>query len=215
MTKDIITCFFTLTVLVCLLGCSSGSDQEIVNQQYVDSEEYDHFAKQADREQEDARQRKRGIKAQLQNIGDCSAPRTLSVPFKIDSLTLAQWKGDNPDSCFEERSFKEYPYTLEIIGETSFQNTEVIWILRSRRSVYRDQELLVATIKDQELRNAEKVAQYRKNLEEDISTDVEVSDQGDKLVIATVEHRNIKYPIEQKNSIKMMYSIDNKGIIVN
>lgn len=209
---------FALTVLISFSGCTDTDEeqnQEVVDQQYVDSETYDSFSGQADEEQENTDNQKEGLTAQLRHLTDCSVSQSFTAPFTIDSLTVTEWEESDQNDCLSEESFQERSHTLKIIAQTSLNGIKILWLLRSRVSMYRDQELFAATYSDQELLNAESIGVYRKNLKEKIYTDIEVNSTGSELVIATIENRDIKYPIEQNNSIENSYSIDSEGVIHN
>lgn len=214
MARNFTVFLFALVALVSFSGCAGSGNEpnrEIVDQQYVDSETYHSFSSQANQEQENARNQKNGMSAQLKSLTDCSASQSLNAPFTIDSLKIMEWNDSDGNNCFNKQSFEKSPYTLKVLAQTSFNDVKILWILRSRISMYQDQELFIATYEDEELHSAESIGAYRENLKEKISTDIEVSPKNRQLVIAAVENRDIKYPIEQNNSIENIYYVTSRG----
>ncbi|WP_139240144.1 hypothetical protein [Fodinibius roseus] len=199
-----------------LAGCEHSGDQsnrQLVDQQYMDSEIYRSFSSQARQEQHDARNQKRGLTARLKNLSDCPVSQSLTPPFAIDSLKMAEWSESDASNCFSGQSFESSPYTLRVVAQTSFRDVKMLWILRSRVSIYRNEELILATFKNKKLRHAESLGAYRKNLKEHISTGIDVRSGSEELVITAVENRKIIYPIEQNNAVEHVYYIDSDGDI--
>lgn len=216
MARNITVVLFALAALFSLFGCTDSDNEptrEIVDQQYMNSDRYHSFSRQADQEQRNARNQKIGLTAQLKSLTDCSVSESLTAPFTIDSLKIKQWIESGENNCISEQSFERSPYTLKVLAQTSFENINILWVLRSKISMYQDQELFIATYEDKELLSAENVGAYRENLKEKISTDIEVSPKDRELMIAAVENRNIKYPIEQNNSIENVYYVTYRGRI--
>ncbi|WP_372638506.1 hypothetical protein [Fodinibius sp.] len=216
MTSHVVVYLVVFMVFTGLVGCEHSGDQsngELVDRQYVNSENYRSFSSQADQEQEVARNRKVGLTARLKGLSDCSASRALTPPFAIDSLNIAKWSESDTTTCFSEQSFESSPYTLRVLAQTSFYDVKMLWILHTRVSMYRDEKLFLATFKNEKLRHAESVGAYRKNLKEHISTEMDVRPDSEELLITAVEDRKIIYPIEQHNAVENVYYVDSDGNI--
>lgn len=197
-----------------LVGCDHSGDQsnrELVDQQYVDSENYHSFSSQVHQEQGDARNQKSTLTDWLKSLSDCSVSQSLTAPFAIDSLKIAEWSESDTTTCFSGQSFESSSYTLRVLAQTSFHDVKMLWILHTRVSMYRDEELFLATYRNEKLQHAESMGVYRKNLKEHISTEIEVSPGSEELVITAVENRKIIYPIEQNNAVKNVYYVDSDG----
>lgn len=204
--------FIVLASLIVVSGCSSPEPKEI-DQKYIDSRAYHSFSEQAEQERDQAQNMKVGLTAQLKSLAECSASPYISDPFTIDSTTVATWEDSAENDCLDNSSSRRSPYSLRVLAQSAFKDMKILWILRSRTSIYRDQELFVTTYGDQGLLSAESIGVFRKNLKEKVSTDIKVSSRDNELTIETVENREIRYPLEQNNTIETVYNIDEQGLI--
>ncbi|HLR33256.1 MAG TPA: hypothetical protein VK074_12260 [Fodinibius sp.] len=211
MPKVSIIFLVALAASVSFAGCTSGN-RDVIDKAYVESGTYDSFSKQVQNEQEASHRQEEGLRDRLKRLHGCSLSlsQSLAAPFTIDSLTIAEWNRSE-DHCSGDQSFRKHPITLKVTAETRFEDVKLLWILRSRTSIYQNQELVIAAYGEEKLLSAERVGVYRKNLKEKISTDIEVTPGDEKLKIVAVERRDITYPIEQVNAVENVYHIDRKG----
>ncbi|SMO68787.1 hypothetical protein SAMN06265218_10998 [Fodinibius sediminis] len=201
-----------MILLTFFSGCQ-GSEREIVNQQYLESDAYHTFSDKAEQEIRRSRNRERDLFEQLKLIGDCQAPQTLVVPFTIDSLSVSAWALENKYNCFDDRAFTDRLYRLKAAAQTRFGKMNIWWVLRSKQTIYKDHELWLAIFKEKTLHSAELIGIFKENLREQITTTLNVSSVDGKLLIQSKQHRKIIYPFEQNNSVEKSYLIGPQGVI--
>ena len=85
------------------------------------------------------------------------------------------------------------------------------WYLLEYQSAYRDAEVITATFSGRELRSFKTVGIYEQIPARSIQTKISVNRKGNSIIIKSETIRDIKYPLEQKNTITTEYEIDASG----
>lgn len=198
--------FILLAVAVSLISCSEEQQQEQkVDQQYLDSQEYSSFKKSTDREL-NKKSNSKSLADDLVAISECTAVTNLDPPFSLDWDMLEELTA-KANSCNLEEEGRQ----LTFVGEQSLQPLTVRWFLLENESAYRDAEIIVATFSKNKLRSFSTVGMYEKIPAHNIQTNITVNNKGNMMVIRSETIRDIKYPLEQKNTITAEYEINANG----
>ncbi|NIT59293.1 MAG: hypothetical protein GWN00_24640 [Aliifodinibius sp.] len=194
------------TVVVNVISCSDENQKQKVDQQYLDSKEYSSFKKNTDREIT-KNSNSQNLADDLVEISDCSSISNFKTSFSLDWDVLQELT-KSVDPCISEKEGRQ----LTLLGEQSLEPLLVRWYLLEHQSAYRDAEIVVATFMDGELRSFNTVGMYEKIPAHNIRTKILVDGKGeDTILIRTETIRDIKYPIEQKNTITAEYEINSEG----
>lgn len=201
---------FSLCIaLAIVLSIAACSEQKSVDQDYLRSQQYNEFKKRTMMEARRKGQKPLTLKAFLQQFRNCSNLPLKPLPVHFDGQDISELSQAAPDSC----SFNTDLHRFKLIAETFTSNHILRWILLERKTAYRDQELVVSTFRDDELRSFKTVGIYKKNLSERVMSNIHVRPDNGNVRILTQTTRNIAYPIEQTNNIETMYDINKLGDI--
>lgn len=198
--------FIILAVSVSSISCSKEKEQK-VDERYLDSQEYSAFKKNTDQELKKS-SNSENLADDLVEISDCSSVSNLEPSFSLDWDVLKELK-TKADPC----NLGEEGQRLTLVGEQSLQPQTVRWFLLENQSAYRNAEVIVATFNNEQLRSFTTVGMYEKIPAHNIRTNITVNSKGNTMLIRSETIRNIKYPVEQKNTITAEYTINAKGRI--
>lgn len=196
--------FILLGTVVSFISCSEEQDQEI-DQQYLDSQEYSSFKENTDWEIK-KNSNSENLAADLVKISDCNPTHTLETPFLLDWDMLEELNA-KADQCNIEQEGQQ----LTLLAEQSLYQQTIRWYLLEPQSAYRDAEVIVATFNDNKLRSFTIVGMYEKIPAHNIQTKIRVNRKGNTMAIRSETIRDIKYPLEQKNTITANYEINASG----
>lgn len=196
--------FIVFAVVVSSVSCSEEQDKK-VDQQYLNSQEYSSFKKNTNEELK-SNDHSENLANDLVEISDCSFSAALQSPFSLDWEVLEGLKA-KAESCHLE----EENQRLTLVGIQSLEQQTVRWFLLEHPSAYRDAEVIVATFSGKELRSFNTVGIYEQIPARSIQTDITVNSRGSNIFIRSKTIRDIKYPLEQKNTITAEYEIDAEG----
>ncbi len=198
-----------LGFLAFLLFILSGCESPPVDKDYLESESYKEFDKI--RKQEYAAQvnSRESLEAYLQELINCPKGDELSLPLQFSENQL-----QNPENqCRQLTDQFNTSFKVQILGYSRFKATFIRWILLEKESVYKDLELLAVTHRDTTLAGVQTVGTFKKNLSQNISTDIRVSQKGEFIYITSYTDRSLKYPFTYDNIIESAYKIDSLGVI--
>ena len=196
--------FIVFAVVVSSASCSEEQEQK-VDQQYLNSQDYSSFKKSTDEELK-SNDHSENLADDLIEISDCSSKSILESPLFLDWEVLEGLKA-KAESCYIE----EESQRLTLVGEQSLELQMVRWFLLEYPSAYRDAEVIVATFSGKELRSFDTVGIYEQIPARSIQTDISVNSKENSIFIRSETIRDIKYPLEQKNTITTEYEIDANG----
>jgi len=204
MAKGKFLYLFIVFVVVSSASCSEEQEQK-VDQQYLNSQDYSSFKKSTDKELK-SNDHSENLADDLIEISDCSSKSILESPLFLDWEVLEGLKA-KAESCYIE----EESQRLTLVGEQSLELQMVRWFLLEYPSAYRDAEVIVATFSGKELRSFDTVGIYEQIPARSIQTDISVNSKENSIFIRSETIRDIKYPLEQKNTITTEYEIDANG----
>lgn len=202
-----------LGLIVCLLPVACKNKSEPVDTQYINSEEYRQFAEDSRKEFYAQINRRRSMQAYLSKLINCGKGAELSLPLQIDVNSLQLKFAEDYKECETLKERNNAAFNAYEIGYFTFGEIDIHWILVDIESIYRNQELLAATYRDTTLVDFKTVGSFKKNLAQNISTDIRVFKRGGLIYIDTSLQRKIMYPIEQENIVRTTYVIESGGII--
>ncbi|WP_440998731.1 hypothetical protein [Fodinibius sp. SL11] len=196
-----------LLLSVVLFSCS---DRAPVNEQYLETETYKQFSKNQQNEYTTRLKNLQSLKKYLTEFAECNTEQELSFPVQFDGSILER----EHNACEQVAEKVNRNFTSQRIGYSKWQDIVIRWILLQKESVYEDAELLAATYRGNTLIGFQTVGVFRQNLQQNFSTDIEVAQDRDQIVIKSAVDRGIKYPFEQNNVIETVYQVDTSGTIV-
>lgn len=199
-------------VLILLLSIFlfSCGERAPVNEEYLDSEDYKQFKKNQQKEYAIRIKTHQSFKNFLTGFVECSGGRELSFPIQFGGEILEMDQG----SCDTVRNKFNRNFTISYIGYSEWKDIIIRWILLQKESVYDNAELLAVTYHDNSLIGFQTVGVFRENLQQNFSTEIEVSQHDDHLNIKSVMDRGLKYPFEYDNVIQSTFQIDTTGKII-
>lgn len=198
--------FIIFAVAVSSISCSEEKEQK-VDKQYLDAQDYSVFKENTDQELKES-SNSENLADNLVKVSDCASVSTLEMPFSLDWDVLKKLTS-KADPC----NVEEEHQTLTLVAEQTLEAQTVRWFLLDYQSVYTNAEVIVATFSDNELRSFSTVGMYEKIPAQNIQTTITVNGEGNSMLIRSETIRDIKYPMEQKNTITAEYEINAKGSI--
>lgn len=202
---------FVAFVLTVLAGC--GEEREPVNAEYLQSDLYSSFEERARAEFSAQLWDYQSLGKYLKQLIKCEKGRYFAFPLQFDRAKIEQYtKGPSPD-CGQLAGYNDWGFRVENIGYSRLEDVFIRWILVEKESVYKDWELLAVTHRDTVLTGFKSLALFRKNLSQEIATEIKVSTSGEIAYISTLTERSTNYPIQQENAVKAEYVIDSRGLI--
>jgi len=206
MMNNSLSLLLALAIVVSIAACS---EQKSVDKQYLHSEQYNKFKKRTVLESQQKAQKALSLKSFLQQFRNCAELPLEPLPAYFDAEKINQLSQSAPDTCSINMDLQGF----KMLAETFTSDHVLRWILLDRKTAYRDQELIVSTFRDDQLRSFKTVGIYKKNPSENVTSEVRVRPANGHVRIKTHTTRNILYPIEQTNNIESMYAIDELGDI--
>lgn len=205
--KKLISLAFVILIWISFSSCDEQGTGTI-DDNYLSTKEYNQFARQADQEQTKSKKQKRSLTAKLGQMNQCPAALRKTVPLEIQKSSFGEQQ-----SVSQSRTTSKAGYNLTLIACVSVDDLGIRWIVREWPSIYVHSELLMATYKNGDLISHEVVGLFRDNLSENISTNIDVKTANNGLVVLAKMDRNIRYPIEQHNTVQTIYHINMEGNI--
>jgi hypothetical protein len=200
--------FILFVALIVSLSCSKEQEQK-VDQQYLNSQDYSAFKESTDEELK-RNDDSENLADDLVEISDCGSTTNLESPFSLDwEIVKKLTAGKEVEPCSIEREGQR----LILAGVQSFGTQTVRWFLLEHQSAYRDAEVITATFSGNELRSFNTVGIYEQIPARSIHTNISVDNKGNMIFIRSETIRDIKYPLEQKNTITTEYEIVPNGSI--
>lgn len=194
---------FTVGLLVLLtFSCSKEQDQT-VDQQYLESQEYDRFKKNTDQEIESSANKEMDIGQQLEALSKCEFMPQVTLPATFGWDELQDFIKDT--ECQQDQESSRITFLGKQQGHT------LGWFVIEYQSAYRDAKIVVATFDGRQIRSFRTVGAFEKVPAREISTMVSVNEKNGVFYIQSETNRNIKYPLKQENTIVTEYRIDESG----
>lgn len=188
----------------------SCGDRAPVDKKYLESERYQQFSEKQAQEHTLRIENYKTFEKYLSEFSQCALGKERDYPLHIDNaiadkeLSTCNAVGDKYDiSNFRIRSF----------GYSSFGDIIIRWIIVKKESIYEDTELFAATYRDGSLVSFKTVGVFRQNLQQDITTNIEVEREEDFIRIQSSMDRGVKYPINYDNVTQSTFQIDSLGRI--
>lgn len=206
--KELIFPTAVFIVLVFGIVACTENEKESLDQDYLDSPQYEPFRNEASEEKKLHDKLNKSLGWHLQQFSDCEVSN-LSIPFELDYEKVGGLIMDASEGCIIESR----AHRLKMLGESIEQDQKIRWVLIERETAYRDQEVVAATFRDGELRSFKTVGVFRKNPSEKISSEIQTRNDGNEIRIVSRTSRNIFYPIEQNNLITTEYKVSASGDI--
>jgi len=201
---------YTVVVILLLgLACDRFDSAE-VDQGYLESESFAQFQRQVTFEQQRKAYKNAPIEKHLQDMANCSSANQLPLPLRIDSAAIDTLSSPKTKCIVQNRQM-----TISLIAETVNQKQRIGWVLVDFNTSYQDQRLVIALFENDQLQSFGTVGTYKTNLAEDISSEIVVNRSSGQLRISTKTLRQIRYPIEQQNTIEKEYQIDTNGNLID
>lgn len=208
---------YFVVALICTIGlfisCEEAENEEEISNQYLESDEYKDFAENSRKEAEHNPTKRQDLKKRLELLSECSGSNEILSSVTMDETEIERLIATRSDECQVLDPEVSSDAILKPVGMIP-DNTLDIWlILVEHPTVYKNNELLVATLNAGELIDIKVIGNYQENLSRQVSTQLQI-ERNDILRLVTVAHRIISYPVEQENSIKRHFLVQNDGIIV-
>lgn len=189
-----------------------GSDPNIIDENYISSKEYQSLQAQIDGNRRATIQKEELLNLVAIKIlsGGTSPDRRL--PYILDSLNIdslgvldnkirLDFSGVKPDE-FKNLSFYR-------VLAMSKENTDFVFFLMQHPGIYKEIDIVLATVKDSSVVDMKSVGSFRKNLAEETTSTVRISRDH----IETKVEKLRFYPVEQHNVIHYRYTVANDGFI--
>lgn len=138
-----------------------------------------------------------------------------TLPVRLDSVSLPALLTDESEIQME----KDQPLFAQLSAESIYtygriqlNGLSAVLFLVKRPGVYQDVDMLLATVKDSALVDAELLLEYRRNLAEEVSGEAFFENGNNHVIRVTMNKRRF-YPVEQTNTISYRYTIEEDGNI--
>lgn len=209
MNKRILKLQVILFGLVLLAGCAAEEGSQQIDQSYMETERYSEFEQQSKEEILHNEQNTQSFTGNLQQLSQCKQIQKISFPFTIDQERLNQLE-NVPETCTVE-SHQKPSYTVKAIAINEYKDLQLYWILLDRPSVYRNQGLFAATFQNDSLVNFNTIGSFEKDLSKEVTSEIQVRQVYDEVIISSTTHRKIIYPFEQENTVEESFIVTADG----
>lgn len=189
-----------------------GPDPNIIDENYISSKEYQSLQAQIDDNRRTTIQKEELLNLVAIKIlsGGTSPDRRL--PYILDSLSIdslgvpdnkirLDFSGVKPDE------FKNFSFYRALA--MSKENTDLVFFLMQHPGIYKEIDIVLATVKDSSVVDMKSVGSFRKNLAEEITSTILINRDH----IETKVEKLRFYPVEQHNVIHYRYTVANDGFI--
>lgn len=200
------TAVLLLLISVFLFSCG---DRAPVDREYLKSERYQQFSERQSQEYTLRIENYESLEKYLSEFGQCDLGIKRNYPLQIDNRILEQ----EFSRCDEVDDKYDSNFTIQNFGYSPFKEITIRWIIVQQESVYENTELFVTTYRNDSLISFQTVGVFRQNLQQDISTNIEVDREDNFIRIQSSMDRGIKYPFNYDNVIQSTYEIDEFGNI--
>lgn len=184
----------------------SGS---VVDEAYLESEEYRTLQRQIELEKEEIKDRESALRAVVQKMLAHPEKYHRGIPFRLDTLTLDSLM--IPENKITIEASKEYEnylfYGLNIFKGESYTGALCLVQLPGG---YQNIEIGLATTRDSSVVDVALIGRYTKNVMEHTHTELLIDEE---LNIKTGIKKNRFYPVSQKNTVNYRYTISKQGFI--
>lgn len=197
---------FPLLISVFLISCG---DRAPVDQEYLESEQYQKFSEKQAQEHTFQIESYKTLEKYLAELGKCDLGSERSYPLQIDDRVLEQ----EHSACKAVGDKYNTNFRIRNLGYSSFEDIIIRWIIVKKESIYEDTEFIAATYREDSLISFQTVGVFRQNLQQDISTNIKVDRQDNYIRIQSSMDRGIKYPFNYNNVIRSTFQIDTLGRI--
>ena len=202
-------CLINLAFWILLSTACTDTNQSTIDQQYLQSKQYAEFKKRSLHETKQKALKGSSLQSFLQQFGNCADVQLTPLPVEFDADQVQHLLDTPTKLCSIETDTRE----IRLIAESFVSGYTLRWILVAQKTAYRDQELIASIFSDGELRSFTTVGVFKKNLAERITSNIRVQAHDDGIRITSTTNRDIIYPIEQANTIKSEYVINEAGNI--
>ena len=183
-----------------------------VDRQYLKSKDYSQFNQKQQSEYATRISSYQSLKKYLATFQQCGTGAPRSLPLQVDADLLQDVKHE----CTEISNVFKTDFETKIVGHSRSGDILIRWLLlKKKQTVYQDWEFLAATYKDEKLLSFQTLGTFRKNLSDDISTKIKITEEAAQIRITAYTNRGIQYPIKQENIIKFVFLINAEGMIEN
>lgn len=204
--KNSFSLFIAFAIVIAITSCS---EQTIIDEQYLRSQQYTEFQNRAVHEAQQKIRKPLSLESFLQQFKNCAQLPIRPLPTHFNAQQVSKLSKAVLDSCSIETDFQH----IKLLAKSYTPNHTLRWILLDHKTTYRNQELVVSVFRDDQLRSFKTVGVYKKNLSENVTSKIHVRSDDDGVRILTETIRNILYPIEQVNTIESRYEINKMGDI--
>lgn len=202
-------CLINLAFWTLLSAACTDTNQSTIDQQYLQSKQYDKFKKRSLRETQQKKRKDLPLQSFLQQFGNCTDVQLKPLPVQFNADEVEHLRETATELCSIETDVQE----ITLLAESVTSGYTLRWILAEQKTAYEDQELIASTFSDGKLRSFTTVGIFKKNLSERITSNIHVESQNDGVRITSKTNRNIIYPIEQTNTVESEYVINEVGSI--
>ena len=209
-----------IVITLLLLGAGGiwfwhDPDRNVIDDEFTKSEEFQLLNKQWEEEKRSAGERESAISLLVKQMLSQTGFDERTLPVRLDSVSISALLTEESKiplgrnhALFSQLSAESiYRY-----GRIQLNGVSALLFLVKAPGVYRDVDMLLATVKDSSLVDLELILQYRKNLTEEVSGEAVFEGQSNNIIIATIDNQRF-YPVEQNNTITYRYAIKEDGNI--
>lgn len=212
MSSRMFKSIWILSFIFLISGCDGQDGSELVNRQYLQTEEYSEFEQSSKKELSKNKHTNRSFPSHIAQLTNCEQVEELTIPFRLNQEALTILQKEAGDSCVVE-SREKPAYSVLLVGKSNYETIDLYWVLLDRPSVYKNQGLFIATFQNDSLLNYNAVGSFEKDLSKKVTTDIHVRQAQKNLEIISKTDRNIIYPFKQENTIEESFIINPDGEI--
>lgn len=204
--------FSLFGVLVMIFCISCGSDTAPVDSHYIQSKEFQKFNTELQNENT-FRLDIDDLNSFLQQLSTCPKVRELELPIQFNNINFASNNYFKSHKCNGLSELSKAYRNIQFAGYTQYNDLLIRWILISSSSFYKNQRLVAAVYKDDELFSAQGIGIFRDNLARNETTDISIQHVDGQLLITSILNRDIKYPMKLNDVLVSRYVISKDGNI--
>lgn len=207
----IITALFAAALFASI--CFYNPDRNVIDEDYILSKEYQSLEKQFGENKTGNRDKESILSLVAREILADTIKYNHPLPWHIDSLAIESIMGAKNkihlnNSEVGQTEFGSYDfYGVLTLAE---DNISVVLFLMKRPGVYKDIDVVLASVEDSLIVDIKSIGRYEKNIEEETTSTIQI-DENQSIKTKTVKIRS--YPVRQKNIIHYSYTVSNDGII--
>lgn len=196
-----------------LTGLLFFSDPNIVDQDYISSKKYEELEDKLEKSKSENKSQEWVLKQFALKLSRNSNNYRRELPIRLDSVSVDSILSLNKKiNLGDNYTGQQFSINNNYYGVLVFEEGGIksVFLLMESKGLYKDIDILLATISDSKVVDLESIGSFGKNISEETTSIIHI---GKNNLIRTTVNRKRFYPVSQQNESNYIYKIKPDGYI--